>query len=210
MTTTLQDSTSTLGTLAGRGRSVLTVVARLVLALVFGLSALSKITAPGAFHDSVVGYHLLPAWLVGPFALAIPWLEVLVALYLLIGLFQRPTAIVTALMLVMFTGALSISLIQGGAATARGCGCFSTTGPLANLPLVAFLAGGSTITAFDVVRDLAFIALAGVVYFGDRAALSLDGLLFKPAPAFDDGSEGDEVVENIPMVMPRGQRVGGR
>lgn len=209
MRMTLQDSTSMFGAGAGRGRSILTVVARLVLALVFGLSALSKITAPGAFHDSVAAYHLLPMWLVGPFALAIPWLEALVALYLLIGLFQRPTAIVTALMLVMFTGAISISLLQGGAATARGCGCFAATGPLATFPLVTLLAGGSTITAFDVVRDLVFLALTGVVYFGDRAVLSLDGLLFKPAPTFDDDDVEDEQI-GIPTAASARRRMGVR
>jgi len=170
-----------------------TLVARLLLALVFALSAVSKITALSAFRDSVAAYHLLPTLLVTPFAYALPWLEALVALYLLIGLLLRPTAIVTAALLVMFTGAIIISLLRGGAAVAHGCGCFSTTGPLGSFPPVQWLAGGSAITAFDVVRDVVFIALCAVIYWGNRYALSVDGLLFKPHLSVDtDYSEWDD------------------
>jgi len=177
---------TTIGAGIGAGESVrravtvATLVSRLLLALVFALSAVSKITALGAFRDSVAAYHLLPTPLVTPFAYVLPWLEALVALYLLIGLLLRPTAIVTAVLLVMFTGAIIISLLRGGVAVAHGCGCFSTTGPLGSFPPVQWLAGGSTITAFDVVRDVIFIALCAVIYWGNRYALSVDGLLFKP------------------------------
>jgi len=105
----------------------------------------------------------------------------------------RPTAVVTAVLLVMFTGAITISLLRGGAAVAHGCGCFSTTGPLGSFPPVQWLSGGSTITGFDVVRDVIFIALSAVIYWGNRYALSVDGLLFKPHLSADtDYSEWDD------------------
>ncbi len=187
---------------ARRALTVATLAARLLLALVFALSAVSKITALGAFRASVAAYHLLPAGLITPFAYALPWLEALVALYLLIGLLLRPTAIVTAALLVMFTGAIAISLLRGGAAVAHGCGCFSTTGPLGSFPPVQWLAGGSTITAFDVVRDVIFIALSAVIYWGNRYVLSVDGLLFKPHMNVNtDYSEWDDGDEDIAAPM---------
>src|SRR4051794_23650029 len=68
-----------------RVRTGATLVARLVLGTVFGLAALAKITAPGLFRQDVAAYHLLPPAVVGPFALALPWIEALLALYLLVG-----------------------------------------------------------------------------------------------------------------------------
>ncbi len=176
-----------------------TLAARLLLGIVFALSALTKITAPGIFRSGVASYGLLPPALVGPFAAALPWIEALVALYLFAGLFLRVTAVVTALLLVMFTGALAISLVHGN--TGHSCGCLPTSGPLGSLPLVTWLAGGATITPFDVVRDLIFILLAAVIFRGDRATLSLDGLLFKPAP-IDDGDDADEEADDTFAPLP--------
>jgi len=186
-----------------RARTPLTLVARLLLGLVFALSAVTKITAPGAFRDGVAAYHLLPRDLITPFAMALPWIEALIALYLLIGLFLRPTAIVTAALLVMFTAAIAISLARGN--TGHGCGCFGDSG-IGSLPPVQWLAGGATITPFDVVRDLVFILLAAAVYWGDRYALSLEGLLFRPANYSDDESDDDydedDVAASTPAVRP--------
>lgn len=174
-----------------RLRTALTLLARLLLGVIFALSAVSKITAPGAFRADVAAYHLLPPGLVGPFATALPWIEALVALYLLVGLFLRATAVATAVLLVMFSGALVIALAQGN--TAHNCGCFQAAGAGGSFPLIAWLAGGSTITPFDVVRDLVLILLAAAIYWGDRFTLSLDGVLFRPvvAPEGDTGTDDD-------------------
>ena len=188
-----------------RVRTGATLVARLVLGTVFGLAALAKITAPGLFRQDVAGYHLLPPAVVGPFALALPWIEALLALYLLVGLFLRPTAVATAALLLVFIGALAISLARGS--TAHGCGCLPSSGPLGSLPLVAWLAGGATISPFDVVRDLVFVALTAAIYWGDRHTLSLDGLLFGAAP--DHGSDdGEAVPAQTPATVATAHRQG--
>ncbi len=183
------NGTGALGAARARARTPLTLVARLLLGLVFALSAITKITAPGAFHDSVAAYHLLPHQVITPFATALPWIEALVAIYLLVGLFLRPAAIVTAALLIMFTGAIAISLVRGN--TGHGCGCFGDSG-IGSLAPVQWLAGGVTITPFDVVRDLVFLALTAVIYWGDRHTLSLEGLLFKPALPLDDETDHDD------------------
>ena len=161
-------------------RTVATLAARLILGLVFALSATAKIAAPGLFRADVAAYHILPAALAGPFATALPWLEALLALYLLAGLFLRPTAMATAGLLLVFTGVLANSLVHGD--TTHSCGCLPTSGFLGSLPLVTWLAGGATITPFDVLRDLAFVGLTGLIIWGDRQTFSLDGLLSGPQP----------------------------
>lgn len=180
-----------------RLRTALTLLARLLLGVIFAISAISKITAPGAFRADVAAYHLLPPGLVGPFATALPWIEALVALYLLAGLFLRATAVATALLLVVFSGALAIALAQGN--TAHNCGCFGEAG---SSPLIAWLAGGSTITPFDVARDLVLILLAAAIYWGDRFTLSLDGILFHPvvAPEGDIDADDDDDMMDVALA----------
>ena len=119
--------------------------------------------------------------------------------------FLRPTAAVTAALLVVFTGALAISLARGS--TAHGCGCLPSSGPLGSLPLVAWLAGGATISPFDVVRDLVFVALTAAIYWGDRDTLSLDGLLFGAVP---DDRPDDEDAEpaQTPATVATAHRQG--
>jgi len=161
-------------------RTPAVLTARLVLGAVFALSAAAKITAPGLFRADVAAYHLLPPTLVSPFATALPWIEALIAFYLVVGLFLRPTALGATALLLLFTGVLMISLARGD--TTHSCGCLPTSGLLGSLPLVTWLVGGATITPFDVVRDLVFVGLAALIYWGDRQTLSLDKLLFGPAP----------------------------
>ncbi len=190
-----------------RARTPLTLVSRLLLGLVFALSAITKITAPGAFRDSVAAYQLLPRDLITPFATALPWLEALIALYLTVGLFLRPTAIVTVALLVLFTGAIAISLARGN--TGHSCGCFGDSG-IGSLAPVQWLAGGATITPFDVVRDLAFILLAAAIYWGDRYTLSVEGLLFRPAAPLDDESYDDDDETVMPVPVAPAARTGAR
>lgn len=153
-----------------------TVGARVILGVIFALSGVTKLSAPGLFQADVAAYHLLPVSLVDPFALALPWIEVLLAVYLLVGLFLRPAAIAAAGLLLMFTVALAINVLSGN--TAHGCGCLQGTGLVASLPIVTWLFGGLTISIFDVARDLVLCGLAAVIYWGDNSALSLDAVLF--------------------------------
>lgn len=160
------------------------IAARFLLGAIFALSAISKLSAPGIFQADVTAYHLLPNLLVGPFALALPWFEAILALYLLVGLFLRPAAIAAGGLLLAFSVALASNVITGN--TAHGCGCLQNAGLLASLPLLSWLFGGLTISLFDVARDLVLTGIAALLYLGDASALSLDALLFGERQASGD------------------------
>jgi uncharacterized membrane protein YphA (DoxX/SURF4 family) len=139
------------------------LIARLLVGGIFLIAAIPKIHAPGAFADAVRAFHLLPPALVLPFSFIVPWLELLVALYLLTGFLSRMGAVGASLLLLMFEVALLDALITGN--TAHACGCFGN-GSQGN-PIVAFLAGGNTVTWWDVTRDAVLLALAlAVAWFG--------------------------------------------
>jgi len=149
------------------------LIARLLVGGIFLVAAIPKIADAGSFAEGVRAYHLMPPALVVPFAFAFPWLELLVALYILLGYMSRLAAGVAALMLLMFVVALTDALVTGN--TAHSCGCFGK-GAGSN-PILAFLAGGNTITLWDDIRDVILIGLSLLIAVRGAGPWSLDGLI---------------------------------
>lgn len=110
----------------------------------------------------------MPDPLAAPFALILPWVEILAAVYLILGFLARLTAAATAAMLLMFTVALLDALITGK--TGHPCGCFGTT----SNPVVTALAGGDTVAWWDVIRDVVLLAIALALAWLGPGAVSVD------------------------------------
>ena len=163
------------------------VGARLLVGGIFLLAGLTKVSSPGAFADAVRAYHILPPELVLPFALVVPWLELLAALYLLAGFMARLAAAGTAIMLAGFVYGLTDALATGN--TSHACGCFGP-GATAN-PVIAFLAGGNTITWWDVIRDLLLLGLSILVMVQGAGAVSADALLARRRGRASAGDPGN-------------------
>lgn len=146
----------------------LLLAVRVIVGGIFLAAGLDKVVAVGAFADAVRSYHLLPPGAVLPFALAVPWIEVLVGLYLLAGFQVRLAAAGSMFLLAMFIAALGRALVLGD--TDHACGCF---GAGEGNAVLAFLSGGSTITPWDVIRDCILLALSALTFLGGAGALSL-------------------------------------
>ncbi len=108
-------------------------------------------------------YQIFPEILVKPIAWGLPFVELGLAVLLLIGLACRPAAWVSAVLFVAF-----IAMI--GSAWARGlsidCGCFGGGGASNGVDAAKY--------AQDMVRDLALLGLALFVALGPSSVLSLD------------------------------------
>lgn len=100
--------------LHGSSRYAPTVM-RLVMGVTFILASLKKFQDPAGFVDLVKGMALwLPDFLGSAYGYAIPYLEITLGVLLLIGLFTRFAAVVTALMMVSYIIAIGVySLPQG-------------------------------------------------------------------------------------------------
>lgn len=86
----------------------LSLVSRLVLGGVFLYAGASKVFDPGGLAVSIRSYELpLPEWFVTISAYALPPLEVLLGLYLVVGLFTRTSAWVTNGLMILFIAALA-------------------------------------------------------------------------------------------------------
>jgi uncharacterized membrane protein YphA (DoxX/SURF4 family) len=102
----------------------LALVARLVLGAVFIYASLDKIAHPEAFARDIYNYQILPGFLINLTALVLPWLELILGIFLLIGLFREGSAWMVTLLLIVFFGAMVFNLARG---LDIHCGCFHTS-----------------------------------------------------------------------------------
>lgn len=109
---------------------------RLFLAAVFIYSALDKIDDRAGFIKIVNYYHVLPVSFVNIFAITLPWLELLTAVFLLVGKYVKAASLIYSSLLVIFIIALFQAAVRG---ISINCGCFNVkSGETSNLWLRIF------------------------------------------------------------------------
>ncbi|MFA5367224.1 MAG: MauE/DoxX family redox-associated membrane protein [Dehalococcoidia bacterium] len=119
---------------------------RLFLGFTFIVSAVSKLPMQTGFIDVVKSYHMLPDSLAYVYGAALPWLELLIGVYLLLGILLRINALATLLISATFMVANIGAIVQGK----ENCGtCFGESLPL---PVEAAL-------AYDFVIIIAAVVL---------------------------------------------------
>jgi uncharacterized membrane protein YphA (DoxX/SURF4 family) len=126
-----------------------TLVSRLVLGLIFLLTGVGKAADPAGFMRDIRAYQMLPGALVTAMAYGLPWLEILLAVYLLAGLYLRWAAAITGALLVVFMVAMGQALARG---LTLDCGCFG-----AGLGGVALR---EEVSIGSILRDAVLLALA--------------------------------------------------
>ncbi len=132
-----------------------------IMGAVFLADALPKIFDPPGFAEALHAYHLLPAAALAPLALALPWLELLLALALILSIARRSAALLTLVLLAIFMGALALNLVRGNPVD---CGCFGTH------PIARSVADRLADMRLDLARDALFALLAGLILLGPRRA----------------------------------------
>jgi putative oxidoreductase len=104
----------------------------IALGALFVYASLDKIGSPRDFARIIYHYRLagpsaslgfVPANLL---AVVLPWIEIVCGLLLIVGVWRREAALLTAAMLVVFIGAVGWALAQG--IDLRNCGCFTVSG----------------------------------------------------------------------------------
>jgi len=146
---------------------------RLLLGAFFVYASLDKITSPAAFAKIVYQWQVIgpvPSNLV---AVTLPWIELAAGLLLIAGVWKRESALVIALMLVVF-------IVAAGSVMARGidvenCGCVSLAG--AGAPAAWPPSWMKGVGWFLVTRNLALLAASLVL------VLLTPGRQGSPAPS---------------------------
>ncbi len=137
------------------------ILLRLIIGGIFILSAVSKLPHHTEFEAVVKDYDLLPNTLAEVYANILPWIELLIGVYVLFGILVRPAAAATLLLGISFLIANTSALDNGN----NHCGnCFGETW---TVPLgVAF--------ALDI---LLLATAAFLLRLGDRSSIHLGRLL---------------------------------
>jgi hypothetical protein len=154
---------------------VVSVSLRCLLAVLFATAAWHKASDSRRFTATLDAYRLLPPWLGGAAARALPVAEVVVAISLLLPLY-RWAALGAVAMLILYSVAIAINLARGRREI--DCGCF---GPAAGVPLSGglvarnvLLIGASALVALPVSTRL----LVWVDAFSIIVAVAVTALLW--------------------------------
>jgi hypothetical protein len=99
----------------------LTVRVQIGLGAIFVVAALPKVVDPPSFAHMIYNYRLVPGAAVNALALVMPWVEILVGLALILGVWPREAAALAGLLLLVFIAAIGFNLVRGHAVD---CGCF--------------------------------------------------------------------------------------
>lgn len=120
---------------------------RVVLGALLVVTGLLKIGHAPDLAAAIAGFRLLPPPAIQPIAVILPFFEVLLGLYLFVGLFTRVAGWVAAAQFVLYGGAIASAVVRGIPAN---CGCFGPSDQAtADWPHVAF--------------DLALAAIAFII-----------------------------------------------
>ncbi len=137
----------------------------------------AKVLDRGGLAASIRSYELpLPEWFVTAAAVGLPYLEILLGLYLISGLFTRFSAAATGGLMAVFIFALLQGVLRG---IEIDCGCFGS--------------GSSAETGnllFALVRDVGLLALAlQLVFAGNTPGrFSVDALINRGSQ--EEGASG--------------------
>ena len=101
---------------------VISLIFSLVLSYIFVVAAVHKWQGFAEFQETLGNYRVLPAFLVKPFAFALPLLEFAAGVALLIPLTSKLAGAMAGILLLVYILAMLINLAQGRRSIDCGCG----------------------------------------------------------------------------------------
>jgi uncharacterized membrane protein YphA (DoxX/SURF4 family) len=145
---------------------VIGLLARLILGVVLLWAGAAKVTRPELSALAVRAYQLLPYDFAGYVGYALPMLEILLGLLLVVGLFTRVSAVLGGLLMLAFIFGISWAWAHG---YSIDCGCFGGGGTIA---------AAQTQYPLEILRDVGIAACAAWLVVRPRTPYSLDHRLF--------------------------------
>ncbi|MDN5859453.1 MAG: DoxX family membrane protein [Pseudonocardia sp.] len=145
---------------------VLATLARLLLGGVWLWAGLAKVTDLDASVRAVRAYDLLPEALVPPIGAALPLVEILLGVLLVVGAFVRPAAIGSAVLMAAFVAGIASAWARG---LRIDCGCFGSGGLLA--------ADEEPTYGWELARDAGLLLVAVLLAWRPASRFALEDVL---------------------------------
>lgn len=141
---------------------------RIFMGGIFTLAGLAKIADPISFYSTLMGFRILPDFLLNFMAVYLPWLELLLGLSVLLGILYTTGALMIAAINTIFALAIISVILRG---IDIDCGCFGLFSDLLHIPDKA--------DGTAVVRNLIFTGMSYYIFHVKASAISLEKYLRK-------------------------------
>jgi putative oxidoreductase len=135
-----------------RSMKLVRLFVRIALGALFIFAGVTKAYDPGAFAIEIQRYNLVPWMAAALTSVYLPWLEIILGVFLIIQKFEQATLLLIGGLLLVFTFALASATFRG---LGIDCGCFGK----------AFAATG---TIFPLVRNVVLLGLTVFLWFGSE------------------------------------------
>ena len=130
------------------------LIFRLILGYVFIYASIDKIQNPAEFSDTIDNFHISPISINNLLALFIPWIELVIGICLITGIFISGASIISIGLFLLFIFVLSQAVIRG---IDTNCGCFKVTEEIQKLDFKAELIK-------RIFEDILLLSMTFVVY----------------------------------------------
>jgi uncharacterized membrane protein YphA (DoxX/SURF4 family) len=137
----------------------LILIFRLIIGFIFIYASIWKIVDPESFARSIENYHLFPVAIINLIALILPWLELLLGFFIILGLFLRTTSLLVSILMSFFT-ILVLSVIFRNLDIS--CGCYSSS------------YGSTQIGWNKFLENLALTLISLMIYLSANSSFTLE------------------------------------
>ncbi|MEE8478687.1 MAG: MauE/DoxX family redox-associated membrane protein [Candidatus Neomarinimicrobiota bacterium] len=126
--------------------NIIVLMVRILVGGILIYASASKIIDPGGFARAIDNYHIIPFGLENIMAIILPWLELIVGICLIIGVFIDGAAFLVIIMMVVFISAITFAIFNGYNIE---CGCGLKPGELVGIR--------------KIIEDLIYLILALII-----------------------------------------------
>ena len=144
----------------------LSFIFRITIGGIFLTAGLAKISDPVRFMFTLREFNLFPKTVIPFLAIYLPWLELLLGLFLVMGLLYRTSALMLACLNFLFTLAILSVILRG---IVVDCGCFGLLADALKLPDMADYKA--------VIRNIIFTGICLYIFFVKETIISLEGYM---------------------------------
>ena len=140
----------------------LPLICRVILGIIFIYASYDKILDPAGFSKNIHNFHVTPLAVENLAALIIPWMELIIGVFLIFGVFLEGSISITIGLYIFFIIILSQAVFRG---IDVHCGCFKTVAD-----------AGVTDLRFELIKriieDFVLLGMAVIIQVRDKFKLS--------------------------------------
>lgn len=145
---------------------MLSFVFRIIIGMIFLFAGLAKISDPVRFLLTLREFQLFPETLTPFLAVYLPWLELVLGLSMISGLWHRSSSLILVSLNLFFALAILSVVIRG---IDIDCGCFGLLADMLKIPDSADLKA--------VLRNSIFVGMCLYIFRAKKTAISLENYI---------------------------------